>query len=283
MAGEIEAESGFELSCPAIPSCLAPFVSSWVGYREWSTTALERFELPRGRAILIFEFAEPILVGRSAQDGTSFHTGFFAGIDDLPAWTRIRGTQAGIEVELTARGALAFTRLPQSEVARRVIDLRELGVANSLRDQLATVPDWNARFAIITEFLTRRFEGAAPLSELVQWAIERVDSRKGLVRIDRLSAELGYSRKHLHERFVREIGLPPKRYAALRRFSQALDRLRSGPRCSFAQLALELGYADQSHLARDIRRFAGRNLTYVAQAQRDPIAQAIAELTSAPA
>jgi methylphosphotriester-DNA--protein-cysteine methyltransferase len=84
----------------------------------------------------------------------------------------------------------------------------------------------------------------------------------------------------LHAKFVDEVGVAPKHYAALRRFNHVVDRLRGGPVGSFARLAAETGYSDQAHLAREVRRFSGASSTSLAQLVRDPIAVAVGELTS---
>jgi AraC-like DNA-binding protein len=72
-----------------------------------------------------------------------------------------------------------------------------------------------------------------------------------------LAAELGFSRKHVVSLFRDHVGLPPKLYAEVVRFDRLTRRLKTGPDASWARLALELGFADQAHLAREVRRFAG--------------------------
>ncbi len=65
-------------------------------------------------------------------------------------------------------------------------------------------------------------------------------------------------------RFRSQIGLTPKRAAQLVRFDHAAHRLAAGERA--AMVAAEGGYADQSHLHRDVVAFAGVTPTDVAVA-----------------
>lgn len=284
--------AGYEVATSPLPPRLAPFVSSWVGYREWSDAPVVRLEYPAGRAVLIFEIGAPIEIGAPGGAAGRFgryRHGFFAGIDDAPTFTRFRGEQAGVQLNLTPRGAHAFAARPMHELARQVVDVTELSLPASLSSQLAEAPSRPARFAILARVLERRLLAAPPPSEIVRWALDRIDARGGAVRIDALAAELGYSRKHLHERFLREVGLAPKRYAEVRRFDRVLGRLRAGPLGSLgsstnlARLAAELGYADQSHLARDVRRFSNQSASALARTLQDPIGLAIEALTTAPA
>jgi hypothetical protein len=117
--------AGYELVSEPIPAPLRPFVDSWIGYREWSARPLERIEHPKGRAVLIFEFGEPIQVGLCGKTPCRHRSGFFAGIDDRPAWTCFTGEQAGIEVNLTPEGAFAFTRGAVRDLKNLVVEAEE--------------------------------------------------------------------------------------------------------------------------------------------------------------
>ena len=87
---------------------------------------------------------------------------------------------------------------------------------------------------------------------------------RGRVRVERLAADVEWSRKRLWSRFRSQIGLTPKRAAQLVRFDHAAHRLAAGH--SAALVAAESGYTDQSHLHRDVKTFAGVTTTAVAAA-----------------
>jgi AraC-like DNA-binding protein len=78
---------------------------------------------------------------------------------------------------------------------------------------------------------------------------------RGRVRVERLAAEVGWSRKRLWSRFQNQIGLTPKRAANLIRFDYAVHRLAAGHHA--ALVAAESGFVDQSHLCRDVIAFTG--------------------------
>jgi methylphosphotriester-DNA--protein-cysteine methyltransferase len=98
---------------------------------------------------------------------------------------------------------------------------------------------------------------------------------RGRARVEELATGTGWSRKRLWSRFRSQIGLPPKRAAQLVRFDHAAHRLAAGH--SAALVAADSGYADQSHLHRDVTAFAGMTPTTVASAPWltvDPVAWA---------
>ncbi|MGH3472492.1 MAG: helix-turn-helix domain-containing protein, partial [Nocardioidaceae bacterium] len=84
---------------------------------------------------------------------------------------------------------------------------------------------------------------------------DRIVGSSGLVRVDHLAAELGWSRTRLWSRFHSQIGLPPKRAAKLVRFDHAAHRLVAGQ--DTARVAADCGFTDQSHLHRDVQALTG--------------------------
>jgi AraC-like DNA-binding protein len=70
--------------------------------------------------------------------------------------------------------------------------------------------------------------------------------------------QTGWSRRHVTERFRRQLGVSPKSYARLLRFEHAsalLAESRTGR--TIADVAVEAGYYDQSHLTGDFLALAG--------------------------
>jgi len=72
-------------------------------------------------------------------------------------------------------------------------------------------------------------------------------------RVDALAAEIGLSERQLRRRFHAAVGYGPKTLQRVLRFRRFL----AGPREDLARAALEAGYADQPHLAREVARLAG--------------------------
>lgn len=67
--------------------------------------------------------------------------------------------------------------------------------------------------------------------------------------------ELGFSERQLHRRSVGSFGYAPKTLQRIVRFQRALRLARAGR--PLAEVALVSGYADQAHLANDVKRLSG--------------------------
>lgn len=72
-----------------------------------------------------------------------------------------------------------------------------------------------------------------------------------------IAARLGADRRTLATLLRREVGFGPKRYARLARFERALRVLRAPDAPSLSLAAAQLGFADQPHMTREFRYFAG--------------------------
>jgi AraC-like DNA-binding protein len=70
------------------------------------------------------------------------------------------------------------------------------------------------------------------------------------------AAAAGISSRTLQRHVRARTGLPPKRYASLQRFNDALRHVALED-ASFAQIAADVGYSDQAHMTVDMARHAG--------------------------
>jgi len=75
------------------------------------------------------------------------------------------------------------------------------------------------------------------------------------VTLETLAATAGMSRFHLLRAFARRYGAPPHAFQLALRVAAARKQLRAGTRAS--EVALQLGFADQSHLSRHFRSSLG--------------------------
>ncbi|MFJ4982692.1 helix-turn-helix domain-containing protein [Streptomyces sp. NPDC088732] len=89
----------------------------------------------------------------------------------------------------------------------------------------------------------------------VRYAAETAAGLAAGARVADVAADLGVSERQLHRRCLDAFGYGPKTLARILRLQRALRLARGG--LPFAELAGRAGYADQAHLARDVRALAG--------------------------
>jgi AraC-like DNA-binding protein len=152
------------------------------------------------------------------------------------------------------------------ELSGTVVALGDLWGADArrLEEQMHAARSWDDRFLIAEAALARRYEAGSAFDPEVAFVWDLMVAGQGQVRVDKLAAEVAWSRKRLWSRFGYQVGLSPKRAAQLIRFDRAVHCLAAGR--SAAIVAAESGYADQSHLHRDVVAFTGATPTAVAVA-----------------
>lgn len=241
---------------------LSPLVAGYTGYRiEGAEPGVHRglpsryltFIVTLGGTVDLAAMPDP------AQPPASF-VALAGGLHASPALITHNGRQHGIQLSLTPLGARVLLGVPAGELAGTV-DLDTLlgPVAGELVDRLRTARTWTERFLELDRALAgiaRQRERDGPAPEL-GWAWQRLTSCHGHVKVSTLAEDVGWSRRHLGERFRREFGLSPKVASRVMRFEVAHRMLRTAARPGLAEIAARCGYADQAHLTREWRELAG--------------------------
>jgi AraC-like DNA-binding protein len=91
--------------------------------------------------------------------------------------------------------------------------------------------------------------------------------RAGRVTVDGMARAAGVSRQHLSREFRERIGVGPKLYSRLARFQSVLAHASTRMTIDWARVAIDMGFADQSHMIAECRQFSG--LTPQSLADRD--------------
>ncbi|NMO34993.1 AraC family transcriptional regulator [Streptomyces sp. GMY01] len=251
----------WDVACPQRPSRVAGLTMA--GFRVRELDGLRMVPHPAVTLLLEFGVGSPVVdwaAGRQQRGSIVAGPGLGAG-----GAVRARGENVEcVQVRLSPVIARAVLGASPADLGDTVVSLDDLWgrEASRIRERLGEVPSWQGRFALTEALLARRHEAGPPVDPEVAWAWRRIVGSRGLARVDGLAAEVGWSRKRLWSRFRSQLGLPPKRAVKLVRFDHAAHRLVAGERA--ARVAADAGYADQSHLHRDIMAFTGATPATVA-------------------
>jgi AraC-like DNA-binding protein len=242
----------WDITCPKLPSRVPGVTMAGFGDRGITPPGLRLIPHPAVTLVLVFGGTIAVEDAAGRQQQGSFVTGL--GFGEALHALRADAFEA-VQVRLSpvvAHAVLGTTDLGDAVVSLDGLCGREVA---RISDHLGDLSSWEDRFACIDAWLARRCAAASRVDQEVAWAWRRIVADRGMVRIEHLAAELGWSRKRLWARFQSQIGLPPKRAAKLVRFDHAVHRLVAGQ--AAAGVAADGGYTDQSHLHRDVVAFTG--------------------------
>jgi AraC-like DNA-binding protein len=240
-------------------AALQPYVGFFSGYRQRGLAPATHRGLPSPYLTLIFTMDDPldVAVHPDPHQPAGRYDALIGGLHLRPAVITHPGRQSGVQVALRPLGCRALFGMPAAELAGADLDaavvLGAPAVAE-IRDRLCAAASWPARFAVVDEVLSRRLR---PLSAGVAPEVAHACRRlfAGNAPIAAVAGEVGWSARYLTDRFRAEVGLRPKEAARVARFDRARRALR--PTARMADIAAGHGFADQSHLVREFRAFAG--------------------------
>jgi AraC-like DNA-binding protein len=265
---------------------LRPFIDHYTGYRYEGFQRGVHAGLPSRHLTFIVSFGDPIDVGL-LHDPAGPRDRFVAlvgGLHVAPAAIHHDGNQYGVQLAVTPFGARALFGIPSAEIATLTLPLDTVlgALAAEVVERLCGAPTWSERFAILDRVLSRALIEFHDPAREVMFAWELLTRTGGAIEVGRLATEVGWSRRHMSERFRREFGLTPKTMARVVRFERARRMVSQAARPPFGEVAAAAGYADQAHMNREWREFAGASPGAWLAAEQLPVAQSGADDRDAP-
>lgn len=231
--------------------------------------------LPSGQAQLVIalhdspiHWARPL--DRGQGDGKQWDAEHWDG-RQWHGWTRgiVHGPQsryymagpkpAGVVVGASFRPGMAAAILGASlpELLDRHVSIEELWGYRGLdlHERLAAIRDPRAICRALEVELIARIHRPLLIHPAVAHALRPTPHR-----VSEIQEQSGYSARRFIELFHSAVGLTPKHYYRVRRFSGALARMARATKrgdAKLADVALDAGYADQAHFSREFRELAG--------------------------
>jgi AraC-like DNA-binding protein len=159
--------------------------------------------------------------------------------------------------------AARWLGVPASELLNRHQPLEDFWGRQATRllsEKLARARTASVAAATLERSLIERLHRVAPDNPMIGATVSAMTRANRTPRgvVSDLIAEFGWSertlRRHCHDAF----GYGPKTLERILRFQRFLRLLPAG-RTPLAVLAIEAGYADQAHLAREVHRLSGQS------------------------
>ena len=243
---------------------LRPYVRSYDGYRMADFPAGTHIGMPSTDLTVIITIDEPIHMGSSPHpdQGAGSWDALASGLTSTPCTIVHNGSQHGIQLALTPLGSRVLLGVPTAAIGSWLVGLDEIlgSAALELRERITGLPSWELRFDVLDEVFLRRVAALrddVTLDAPLERAWQLLTSDAGSMRVAEVADDIGWSRRHLVNRFAGEFGITPKDAARIARFSASHQLMRRVELPSIAEISAVCGYYDQAHMARDWRELAG--------------------------
>lgn len=241
----------------AVGAALRGHVSHLMLYRETFADGHEMRErvLPDGAVRLVFNFGDAPSAG--GGDGLAVEA---IGASAAPAVVRMRGKVEGLSVTLRPGAAACLLGLPAGEIGGGAVHLDALwrGEGSALLERMAEAPGDAQRVALLHAALLHRLRGSRIAgNDIATHAARLIAASEGRLPLRDAAAAVGVGERRLQQLFHAHVGLSPRAWSRLARMHGCLRTLRRRPAPDWADLALEGGFYDQSHLVNEFRALCG--------------------------
>lgn len=185
---------------------------------------------------------------------------FVMGLATGPQRFRYRGSVNLVGVRLRLGGALRLLGTNLADLTDRVVPLDDVlpNLANQIRQAVSgtrcAVSDSSGVVDVVSNALDAPRRGS---DERIGRVVAALSDTDGGACIATAAHRAGISVRHFDRCFERWFGLSPKRFCRIARFRAAWTLALTEPQFGWAAIAACCGYADQAHLCREFREFAG--------------------------
>ncbi|MEO6894718.1 MAG: helix-turn-helix domain-containing protein [Ginsengibacter sp.] len=167
-------------------------------------------------------------------------------------------------VQFKSNGIFAIFGIPQKILLNAILPLGDiLGDENNrlLTEQFESSVDIFEMAKYMNTYLIKMFLGQkhkiytgaiANLSDIVL-------QYKGVVPVEAVALYGCMSLRNFERRFINEVGIPPKLYARIIRFYNALENKMLHPHKNWTEITYESGYYDQSHFIKEVKLFSSKS------------------------
>jgi AraC-like DNA-binding protein len=231
-----------------VPASLREQVAHLIAYDECLPAGAVVGErvLPDGATRLIFDFS----AGKAQVVGPS----------PRPVMLSMRGRLSGLSVTLQPGAAKALFGVPAHHLAGQAVAWDELvgGRHRGLLERLHGCRRDSERAQVVCAALQRMMldaDGAERNKAARAAALFRTDA--GSRSVASVAAAVGVSERRLQQIFRSHVGLSPGAWRRLSRVHECVRRLRAPVPVQWAELAVETGFYDQSHMVNEFRALCG--------------------------
>jgi AraC-like DNA-binding protein len=243
---------------------LRPYIESfWIFESASGLPAADTsIAAPNGCAKLIIPYQNS-LWSRHPDDGpteTKEHGLYFVGVQEAPTFLTSAPRETGfIAIEFRPHGAYRFLNLPMAETANGLYPFEELHneVGRRMQETMCNLDGVTGKVQFAQDYLVSLLREPPRSFTVVDHVVGVLKTTGGRTAIKALEQYTGYSRRYLELLFREQVGVPPKALARIFRFQQFYEKWARGERYDLLTHELYDYYHDQSHFAKEFKKFTG--------------------------
>lgn len=146
-----------------------------------------------------------------------------------------------------------YPLLEYQDKAVPILDFGDKGM-QELEERILEAKTTAERIQAANNYLLNRLRRIDRPTDLIDWTLSQLFANPGK-HINDLPLEVKISERHFRRLFEREMGVNPKAWQKLARFTQAMNLMQSPRFRSLTNVAHSCGYYDQNHFIEEFKFF----------------------------
>ena len=182
---------------------------------------------------------------------------FFHGIYNNPVYWKITANARLFGIRFKPETFAELFSIRGASLFCKFVALEELlgESIKALPESIYGDPDIDSIIQKTDRFLLQKLSCRTHERNYIMEAASLIRNARGNITIEEVSNTVSVGMRQLQRSFKDNLGTTPKGYLRIIRFRNALASLNNA--YELAELAYEMGYADQAHFIREFKEFAG--------------------------
>jgi len=214
--------------------------------------------VPTHTRFLCFYLHDPVKVKKQDGDFITRARSIIIGPQLTPVTLDLGQQHHTIIVCLKPCSMYRLLGIPLEEIVDCDFDARLImgQEIDEVLDRLREAPSNQKKNSIIQQYLLQKLQHLKPALPF-DLAMQQLVGASGNLSMDYVASQSCLSIRQFERKALERIGLPPKFFARMIRFSHAFKYKEMYPNRSWIAIAHQCGYFDQMHFIRDFKTFAG--------------------------
>lgn len=227
----------------------------WI-YENDDPTPAEQKIIPDGFSEIIVHYGDPYQINMNGSWEMQSMILFSSQISKY-FFLRNTGKSGMIGIKLHPAAFYSLFQVDISSTLDKVHSLDHLLTINlsALHEVQNHHSDPAEKIMLAEKWLKEQLSGANS-NDKIDLSITTIFEKKGMVDVDELAKNVQLSTRQLERTFKKAIGLSPKFYCRIIRFSHIFEVMKNH-KDSWIRTALQSGYFDQSHFIKNFKEFTG--------------------------
>lgn len=231
----------------------------WIA-EEDDPTPVQQKIIPDGFPEIIFHYGDPYKI-KLGEEWKLQSQSLFAGQITKFFYLENTGISGMVGIKFKPSAPAQLFGLMMSEFTDKVLMLKAIlgKKLDPIEHGLRATRDHRKMIKVIEDGL-KNIGSALPKESKIDHALHLIFSTHGMISITDICNQVNISERQLQRQFNNWVGLSPKFYARVIRFSY-IFQLAQEKKLSWSEVGLESGFYDQPHFIKNFKAFTGEDPT----------------------